>query len=196
MKQGLTEIICVIDKSGSMANLATDAIGGFNTFLQQQKFLPGDAIFTLTLFDTDYKIIHNGISIKTVPELTPQTYSPGGMTALFDAVGRTIDTVGQRLNKTPESERPEKIIVAILTDGQENSSKEYTRELLFDKIKLQHEIYKWEFVFLAANQNAMQAASSIGINPNNAVNFAATANGVAVAYRSVSDSVTNYRVNP
>lgn len=191
MKQGLTEIICVIDKSGSMDSIKSDAIGAFNSFLKAQKELPGEAKLTLTLFDTDYQIRLNGVDIQSVPDLTPQTFMCGGCTALLDAAGRTIDKVGERLDKTPESERPEKVIMVILTDGQENSSKEYTHEKLMAKINHQRDVYHWEFIFLAANQDAIQAGQSIGIHNN--VNYAATGKGVMRAAACFCSAVSSYR---
>lgn len=196
MKAGLTEIICVIDKSGSMDSLKSDAIGAFNTFLEQQKALPGEAKITLTLFDTDYKIVHNGVPIASVPALTLDTYVPGGMTALLDAAGRTIDKVGERLKATPENDRPEKVLMVILTDGEENSSHEYTRQQLFDKITHQKAKYNWEFIFLAANQDAIQAGQSIGVSHNFA--YAATSKGI---HHAMSDrglmgcAVASYRAS-
>jgi uncharacterized protein YegL len=192
-KKDLTEIICVIDKSGSMYDIKNDAIEGFNTFLAEQKKQPGEATMTIVLFDTQYSFLVNGKSIQDVQELNSITYSPGGFTALLDAVGRAIDEVGQRLSNMPEEERPEKVIMAILTDGEENSSKEYSRQQVFDKIKHQKEIYKWEFIFLAAGQNAIQSAASIGINSNRAMNFVADADGIGHTYSVMGQSISSYR---
>jgi len=191
MKAGLTEIICVIDKSGSMDAIKKDAIGAFNSFLAAQKALPGEAKLTLTLFDTDYQIKLNGVDIKTVQDLTEKTYTPGGCTALLDAAGRTIDKVGERLSATQEDQKPEKVIMVILTDGEENSSKEYTHEQLMKKINHQRDTYKWEFIFLAANQDAIQAGQAIGIVHN--VNYAPTSKGLQGAVQCFSSAVASYR---
>jgi uncharacterized protein YegL len=192
-KAGLSEIVVVVDRSGSMSAIKMDAIGGFNSFLQTQKELPGDAKFTLILFNHEYKIIHDGVPIKEVPNLNTKSYYPTGNTALYDAVGRAIDSVGERLANTPEEERPEKVIVAILTDGEENSSKEYKQAKINEMIKHQKEVYSWEFVFLAANIDAVETAKSIGIDVKDAFGFVATGMGVRSAYRGLSDTVGSYR---
>jgi uncharacterized protein YegL len=193
-KENLTEIIVVMDKSGSMDSIKGDAMGAFNTFLEEQQKLPGDAAFTLTLFDTAYDLVHTRKPIKDVPKLSENTYVPGGMTALLDAVGRTIDEVGRRLNDTPEEERPSRVVMAIITDGQENSSHEYKRQQVFDKIKTQKDAYQWEFVFLAAGQEAFKEAEGLGLSKSSIV---AMSVGDPQAYvaevRNFSHNVTNYR---
>ena len=193
-KQGLTEIIVVMDKSGSMNGIRDDAIGAFNTFLEDQQKEPGEARLTLTLFDTNYIIMQTRRDIQNVQKLDNSTYAPGGFTALLDAVGRTIDEVGKRLADTAEEKRPERVVMAIITDGQENSSKEYNRKTVTDKIKLQEETYKWEVVFLAAGIQAMAEAQNIGIRASNCVGFEA---GSAVAYtasvKNLSSNVGSYR---
>jgi len=193
MKSGLSEIICVVDRSGSMGAIRSDAIGGFNTFLQTQKDLPGDAKFTLILFNDSYDIVYDGAPIKEVKNLISKTYVPRGNTALYDAVGRAIDTVGLRLANTPEEERPEKVIVAILTDGEENSSKEYSLQRINEMIKHQKEVYSWEVVFLAANMDAVAAAQTLGIQSKDAFSFVATGKGIRSAYKDMSRSVSQYR---
>lgn len=191
MKQGLTEIICVIDKSGSMDAVKMDAIGAFNSFIEEQLKLPGEAKLTLTLFDTEYKMVYNGVALKDVPKLDTTTFVPGGMTALLDAMGRTIDKVGERLSITPEPERPERVIMVILTDGQENSSKEYNGAKVLEKVKHQQEAYKWEFIYLGANQDAIKAASCLGIN--NSANYVGTGAGTKGAVRCMNAAVASYR---
>lgn len=193
MKQGLTEIICVIDKSGSMEPTKNDSIGGFNNFLKQQKELPGDAILTLTLFDTDYATLYNGTPIKDAAGLTNVNYSPSGHTAMYDAICHTIDIVGERLSKTDEANKPEKVMFVILTDGEENSSKEYNKEQTLSKIKQQTDVYKWEFVFLAANQDAIANAKKLNISAANTVAFASTGDGTRSAYLSMNNIAKSYR---
>ena len=192
-KQDLSEIIVVLDKSGSMEAIKTDAIGGFNSFLDAQKQLPGEAKFTLVLFSNEYDVKISGKNLKKIAKLTKQTYIPNGQTALLDALGKTIDNVGVRLHSIPEEERPEKVIFAILTDGEENASKEYTLEKINEMIKHQTEVYSWEFVFLAANQDAMQAGASLGIQSHNTFSFIATPKGIQDAYRGLNDTVSSYR---
>ncbi len=198
MRADLTEIAFVLDRSGSMNPIAADAIGGFNTFLAAQQALPGQARLTLVLFDHEYLVPHNNVDIHAVPPLDATTYVPRGMTALLDAVGRTIDDAGARLAATPEAERPAKVIVAILTDGQENASRDYTFVKVAAMIKHQQEKYSWEFVFLAANQDAIAAAGALSIREQDAIAFAATPQGVRQAHMAVSDRVTlarGYSVN-
>jgi len=198
MKKGLTEIICVADRSGSMASICTDAIGSFNTFLEDQQAFPGECLFTYTQFDGVYEIIHSGISIQKITPLDKTTYVPRGATALLDAIGKTIDAVGNRLANTPEDQRPERILFVILTDGCENASKMYTRSQIFDKITHQRDVYNWQFVFLAAGQDAFDEATSIGILPGHTYCYAAGNAGahvqsmcdmaaMATAYRQTGD---------
>jgi uncharacterized protein YegL len=190
MKEQLSDIICIVDRSGSMAQITSDAIGGFNTFLQAQKEEPGEARLSLVLFDHEYLLVHDAVPIATVPPLTGETYVPRGTTALLDAIGRTIAAVGERLAATPEPERPGKVIVAILTDGLENASREYTHERISEMIRHQREEYAWEFVFLAANQDAIAAAVSLSINAKDAYSFDASADGIVAAYARMSEEVS------
>lgn len=169
MKKDTIELIVIIDESGSMGNVKSDTIGGFNSFLETHQKLGGDAKLTLVKFDTKYSIVNNGTPVQDVLKLDNDTYSPGGMTALLDAVGKTIDEVGKRLSATEEDERPEKVMVMIITDGEENSSREYTIENVRNKIKEQQDKYKCEFVFLGADQDAWSNASSMGMHKS--VNF-------------------------
>lgn len=172
MKKGLCEIIVVADRSGSMEVIKNDAIGAFNNFLEEQRKAPGEALLTYAQFDDAYDIVHLGVPIKDVPKLNHSTYSPRGSTALLDAVGRTIDEVGKHLSDTPENRRPERVVFVILTDGQENSSKIFSRIQIFDKIKLQREAYKWEFLFLAAGPDAFEEAAAIGMLQNQTYQYA------------------------
>ena len=194
MKVGLAEIICVVDQSGSMDCIKGDAVGSFNKFLADQKNVPGECKFSMTLFNTQYELRYNGIDLKDVPALTEDTYAPNGMTALLDAAGKTIDEVGKRLAETPEDERPERIVFVILTDGMENSSKEYNRDQVKARIERQTNEYKWEFVFLAAGPDAFAESQGLGIRGQNVVQYAA---GDAGAHRAsvlnVSENVTRYR---
>lgn len=164
MKKDLAELIIVLDESGSMADVVSDTIGGYNTFIETHQALPGEAKLTLVKFDTKYDIVHNGVDIKDVPKLDNKTYVPGSMTALLDAVGRTIDEVGKRLDATPEDEKPGKVIMMIITDGEENSSKEYTLQQVKEKMKHQQDTYQWEVIFLGADQDAWSNAQSMGVN--------------------------------
>lgn len=193
MKKGFCEIATIIDESGSMSSIATDAIGGFNQFLKEQKEHPGEAKFTLVTFDTNYNIVYDGIDISEISELDSSSYRPGGATALHDAIGVTIKNIGTRLSETPEDERPEKVIISILTDGHENASKEFNRDQINEIITEQKEKYNWEFIFLAANQDAIAAGTSMGIDANMSLNYAATGDGVKSAYSNLSSTVRGLR---
>ncbi len=193
MNDNLSEIVCIVDRSGSMQTIVDDAIGGFNAFLQEQKDAPGEATLTLALFNHEYQLLHDNVDIQDVPLLNATTYRPGGMTALLDAVGRTIDAVGERLAATPERMRPAKVIVAILTDGLENSSKEYSLAKVAQMIEHQRDMYSWEFIFLAANQDAIQTAGSLSIQPKDAVSFDATGEGVYNANLRMSSEIRSRR---
>jgi uncharacterized protein YegL len=193
MKQDHTFIAVVLDRSGSMSSVRADTIGGFNTFLRDQKAHPGEATLTLAQFDDQYEIVHDAKPLRDVPDLTDKTYVPRGSTALHDAIGRTIDSVGARLASMPESDRPARVIVLILTDGHENASKEYVGGRAAQMIAHQREKYAWEFVFMGANQDAALAAKSLNIAAQNAANYAATASGTRDAYGIMSNSLRSYR---
>lgn len=185
------EIACVIDRSGSMDLIRSDAIGGFNSFLNEQKVIPGECKFTLVLFDNEILTLHDRVDIGSVAELNLNSYVPRGTTALYDAVGQTIIALGAKLDSS--AEKPDKVIFIILTDGQENASKEYSMEKISELIKHQTEKYSWEFVFLAANQDAFYTGNLLNISANNTVNFAADSAGIRGAYASMSGLSTSYR---
>lgn len=193
MQEDLTEIICVIDRSGSMMSLRSDAVGGINSFLTEQKAVPGEANLTLVFFSHEYELVHSGKPLAEVALLTEADYVPQGTTALLDAVGRTIDDVGTRLANTPEAKRPGKVLVAILTDGLENASQDYTRARVAEMIRHQQEKYDWAFVFLAANIDAFAEAKSLNIPVAHTQNFAATREGTQEAYNSLNQRTTAYR---
>lgn len=169
MKKDLCELVVIIDESGSMGSVVNDTIGGFNTFLETHQSMEGEALLTLVKFDTKYTIVHNGVNVKEVPKLDRTSYKPSGMTALLDAVGKTVDEVKTRIDNTAEEEKPEKVIFAILTDGEENSSIEYKLDQIKTKIENQT-TEGWEFIFLGADQDAWSNARSMGVH--NSVNFA------------------------
>jgi uncharacterized protein YegL len=176
-----------------MGYIAKDAIGGFNTFLEEQKKVDGEAMLTFIQFDTEYEVVHENKPLMDVPELDNSTYQPRGATALLDAVGKAIDSTGKRLANMPEENRPDKIIVAILTDGQENSSSKYSTSQIKEMITLQKDVYNWEFIFLAANQDAFDEAEKLGIAEEDAINFEATGVGVVRAYSEMNERVANFR---
>jgi uncharacterized protein YegL len=193
MKEGLTEIISLVDRSGSMQSILDDAIGGFNTFLRSQQDQPGEAKLSLILFDHEYQIVHQAVDIQQVEPLNQDTYVPRGSTALLDAVGKTIDAVGERLAATAESEKPSQVIVSILTDGYENASQTYSKPKVAEMIKHQTEKYNWAFEFQAANMDAFAAAKELSIAPDRVVQFEATGEGVRDAFVQQSQRISAMR---
>jgi uncharacterized protein YegL len=192
LNRNLTEIIFLLDRSGSMSGLESDTIGGFNAFIEKQRELPGEAIVTTVLFDDRYEVLWNGVDIKDV-KLTEKEYYVRGMTALLDAIGKTITDVSNRLANTEESKRPGKVIFVITTDGMENSSREFTYEKVRKLIRHQTEKHNWEFIFLGANIDAVKEAGSIGIKCEDAFNFEATKEGVVRMYEAVCEEITRRR---
>lgn len=193
MNPDLTEIACILDRSGSMESIREDAIGGFNAFLKAQQGQSGQARLTLVLFDNEYEVPENGVPLSGVKPLDSTTFVPRGTTALYDAIGRTINEVGARLARLPEAERPAKVVVAILTDGQENSSTEFTRDTVRSMIDHQRTAYSWDFVYLAANQDAVTAARDIAIPAPAAFQFQADKAGIINAMHMMSAEVTRRR---
>jgi hypothetical protein len=193
MKTGYTHIAMVLDRSGSMASIASDTIGGVNTFLEAQRKVPGECSATLVQFDHEFETLCDGRPLGEVKPLTPHTYVPRGSTALYDAIGRTIVQTGDWLMHKPEAERPEKVVCAIITDGYENASKEYDRAKVFDMIKHQREVYKWEFVFIGANQDALKTGEGIGVLRSHSMNYAANSVGTSALYTSMSCNVEKMR---
>lgn len=193
MKKGLTELVFILDRSGSMGGLESDTIGGFNSMIEKQKKEPGEALVTTVLFDQDYEMIHNRFNINIIRPLTEREYYARGCTALLDAVGRTIDQVGRTQKYLPEEERSEKVIFVIITDGLENSSREYSYSRLQAMIENQKNKYNWEFIFLGANMDAVAEASRFGIAPDRAVTFENDSRGVQLNYQVVGKALATMR---
>lgn len=189
MRENLTEIVFVLDRSGSMSGLAADTIGGFNELIEKQKKIEGDAYVTTVLFDHEYEVLHDHVALEEVAPLTDSEYFARGSTALLDAVGRTIDSVGARLAAAHEEERPEHVVFVITTDGKENSSREYTAQRVRGMIEHQQQKYSWQFVFLGANMDAVSEARNLGISAKYAANFTPTGRGVNRMYAKALDNV-------
>jgi uncharacterized protein YegL len=187
MRTDLTDIVFVLDRSGSMSSIKSEAIGGFNGFVEAQKKAPGAARLSLVLFDHEYQLAYDAVPLGEVQPLDASTYVPRGTTALLDAVGRAIDDTGNRLASTPEAERPGLVMVCILTDGHENASQDYTRERVKAMTQHQQQVYNWEFRYLGANQDAFAEASKLGVQQQHAASFAPTSSGARAAF-SVMDS--------
>jgi uncharacterized protein YegL len=187
----LTEIAFILDQSGSMESIKSGTLEGVNAFLDQQKKENSDypVRFSLTLFSTEVEVRHSSVSISEVPGLDEKTYQPSGGTALLDAIGITIDEIGKRLAETLEAERPAKVIVAIMTDGEENSSRVFTWDQISEKIKHQTEVYKWEFLFMGANQDAIATASRMSIEQNSSTTYFQQDGSAKHVLRAMSASV-------
>ncbi len=188
-----SEIAFVLDRSGSMKSCQQAAIEGFNQFLADQQKTDGLAKLTLVLFDDEYLVPISSIPVEEVVSLTDDTYQPRGCTALLDAIGQTIDNLGQRLAALAEKDRPGQVIVAILTDGLENASQRFTWKEIAGKIKHQTDTYKWIFLFLGANQDAIATAANLSIAANNAANYVADAAGSKAGQAAFSRKMSALR---
>lgn len=192
MKSNYTEVAVVLDRSGSMVSIAADMRGGFDEFIAAQRKLDGVCKVTLARFDTDYELVYSQCPVAEVP---PLELVPRGGTALLDAVGRTINELGTKLARMKEKDRPAKVMFVVITDGQENSSKEYNYERIRGMIEHQRAKYNWEFVFLGADANAFEVAASIGISFHNTANYAASSVGSRALFRGLSQSLDDLRTN-
>lgn len=205
--QETTEIICVLDRSTSIrtSGLIEKTIEGFNSFLVEQKKTPGKAKLTLCLFDggtgygntgapgETYELRHNGIDLNDIPELNKETFVPKGMTAMWDAIGITIDNVSNRLEKTPVGEKPDKVVFLIMTDGEENSSREYNQGSVQELIKKYKERDKWAFLFIGANIDTLKTGGSMGVTLGNTMSYSGSDRGVKMAFANMSKSVSYAR---
>ncbi|MFA9558523.1 VWA domain-containing protein [Evansella sp. AB-rgal1] len=192
MSRNITEIIFLLDRSGSMAGLERDTINGFNSFVEKQTNSDGNTLVTAVLFDDEYELLWDGIASHAV-RLTERQYYVRGSTALLDSVGKTILEVGNRLSKTKEEDRPNKVIFVITTDGMENASREFTYDKVRELITHQREKYSWDFIFLGANMDAVLEASNIGVEVDNAFSFEATETGLENMYMKVCEVVSEKR---
>jgi Mg-chelatase subunit ChlD len=193
MRHDLTDITIILDRSGSMQTVRTDTIGGYNAFIAAQAALPGEARISLVQFDHEYAVVYAGVECAQVAPLTTDTFSPRGNTALLDAIGRTIHDTGNRFNALHEDERPGKVVVVIITDGEENASSKFTREQVLALITQQRERYQWEFVFLGANQDAIIAGAALGVPARSSLSYAADAQGTSDVFGSAAGYVGNLR---
>ena len=192
MNSNLTELVFILDRSGSMAGLEADTIGGFNAMLEKQRSAPGDAVITTVLFDNHAELLHDRIPMAGVANLTDRDYFVRGSTALLDAIGSTINKIVQVHRHTAEAARPDKTVFVIITDGMENSSRVFTAATVKAMIE-KEKTYGWEFLFLGANIDAIDTASHIGIRPERAVNYHADAAGTRLNYDVVSDAICSMR---
>jgi uncharacterized protein YegL len=193
MKKGLTELVFILDKSGSMSGLEKDTIGGYNSMLAKQQAVDGECHITTVLFDNDYELLHDRIDLKAVSPITEREYQVGGSTALLDAIGRTIHKIGNAQRNTADDYRAEKVIFVIITDGEENASREYTAEKVKSQIERQKKKYGWEFIFLGANIDAVETAGHFGIAPDRAVEYIADSEGTTLNFTMMSKAVMSIR---
>lgn len=195
MKKGLTEIIFILDRSGSMGGLEADTIGGFNSLIEKQKLEDGEAYLSTVLFDHETQVLHDRVDLKNVRPMTSSDYFVRGSTALLDAVGGAIRHIGMVHKYARDEDVPEHTLVVITTDGQENASRRYSLEEVKALVQRQQEKYGWEFLFLGANIDAVQTAGSFGIAPDRAANFHADHAGTQLNYQVLSDTITSVRAS-
>lgn len=192
MKTGLVEIISILDRSGSMAGLEKDTIGGYNSFVTSQAKLPGQVKVSTILFDDKYELLFNGVEANSAL-LNENNYTTRGSTALLDAVGKTILEVGARLANTKEEERPEKVIFVITTDGQENASVEFSYEKIKEMITHQKDVYKWDFIFFGANIETEVVAQDLGIDKDYAHSYNADSEGIKTMMNYANLAISDIR---
>jgi uncharacterized protein YegL len=193
MKTNLTELVFILDRSGSMSGLESDTIGGYNAMLKKQQEEQGEAVVTTVLFDDKYELLHDRINIKGVNPITDKDYYVRGCTALLDAIGKTINKIGNAQKHTSEEQRADRVMFVITTDGMENASKEYNYEKIRSMVQRQKEKYGWEFIFLGANIDAVSTAEKFGISSDRAANYHADSEGTALNYQVVSSVVSEFR---
>ncbi len=196
MKKNLTEIVFILDRSGSMAGLEQDTIGGFNSMIKKQREQKGECYISTLLFDNRCEVIHDRIPLNKVPELTDKEYYVRGCTALLDAVGGAIHHIGLVHKYAREEDRPEKTLFVITTDGMENASRTYTYDKVKKMITHEKEKYGWEFLFLGANIDAAKEAGRFGISQDRATNYHADHKGTEVVYESLTEAIRTYRSAP
>ena len=193
MKKNLTEMVFILDRSGSMSGLEGDTIGGFNSMIERQKQEAGEALVSTVLFDNESTVIHDRVDLRKIEPMTDRQYRVGGCTALIDALGGAIHHIGNVHKYAREEDRPEHTVFVITTDGMENASHRYTSEEVKRMVRRQEEKYGWEFLFLGANIDAVETAAHYGIRHDRAVNYHSDAQGTALNYAAVGAAVARVR---
>ena len=193
MRKGLTEIVFILDRSGSMAGLEKDTIGGYNSLIQKQKKEEGEAYISTVLFDDYSEVLHDRVRLENIHPMTEKEYYVRGCTALLDAIGGAIHHIGNVHKYAREEDRPEKTLFIITTDGQENSSKRYSYADVKRMVERQKTRFGWEFLFLGANIDAIAEADRFGIKADRAVNYKCDSEGTAVNYKALSMAVSRVR---
>lgn len=193
MKKDLTELVFILDRSGSMHGLESDTIGGFNSMLEKQKGEPGEAFVSTILFDDQTEVLHDRVKVGQVKPITEREYYVRGCTALLDAVGGAIHHIGNIHKYARAEDVPERTLFVITTDGMENASRRYTAQRVKEMIHRQKEKYGWEFLFLGANIDAVETAGHLGITPDRAVNYHCDSQGTEVVFDSICKAFSDVR---
>ena len=193
MRKDLTELVFIIDRSGSMSGLESDTIGGFNSMIRKQKQAEGEALISTVLFDNVSEVLHDRVSVKEIQPMTEHDYTVRGTTALLDAIGGAIHHIGNVHKYARQEEVPEYTMFVITTDGMENASRYYSSDKVKKMIERQKVKYGWEFLFLGANIDAVETASHFGIGADRAVNYNCDSEGTALNYEVVSDAICSVR---
>lgn len=195
MQNNVTELVFILDRSGSMAGFEADTIGGFNATIEKQKKQDGKVYVSTVLFDNESEVVHDRVDINEIKPMTEKEYQVGGCTALLDAIGGAIHHIGNIHKYARPEDVPEHTVFVITTDGMENASHRYSSQEIKSKIKRQTEKYGWEFIFLAANIDAVETAESIGIRRERAANWLHTKEGVGRSYYAMCEAITSVRMN-
>ena len=193
MRKDLTELVFIIDRSGSMSGLESDTIGGFNSMIRKQKQAEGEALISTVLFDNVSEVLHDRVSVKDIQPMTEHDYTVRGTTALLDAIGGAIHHIGNVHKYARQEDVPEHTMFVITTDGMENASRYYSSDKVKKMIERQKVKYGWEFLFLGANIDAVETASHFGIGADRAVNYNCDSEGTALNYEVVSDAICSVR---
>lgn len=194
-RNNLTELVFILDRSGSMSGLESDTIGGFNAMIQKQKKEAGEAYVSTILFNNVSKVLHDRIELKNIPKMTEEDYTVQGCTALIDAIGGAIRHIGNIHKYARPEDVPVHTMFIITTDGQENASRQYSSDEVRKMIERQKEKYGWEFLFIGANIDAIETAAHFGISCNRAVNYNADSKGTQVLYETLSAPISAMRAD-
>lgn len=204
MKKGYTHIAVLLDNSGSMSTILDDTIGGYNTFLKTQKEVPGECTYTLANFKnngnyassgitTSMKLVYDSVKLNDIPELNTTTFRPETNTPLYDTLCELIDHTGKILNDISEENKPEKVIFVVITDGQENASVKFEYIDVENRIRKQTDVYKWEFIYLGANQDAMKVGTHLGFSFAKSASYATDSKSIYDTYSTVGIKLASYR---
>ena len=195
MRKNLTELVFILDRSGSMQGLEADTVGGFNAMIEKQKTAPGEALVSTVLFDSEVEVLHDRVSLDKIPPMTKADYSVRGCTALLDAVGGAIHHIGNVHKYARPEDRPQKTVFVITTDGMENASRRYTAQRVRAMIEHEKQKYGWEFLFLGANMDAVETARHMGIGADRAASYRSDSAGTRLNYDVIGETVSCLRAN-